>query len=95
MQVLKLCDHNSNLKNWCLQLQATAVNSKVSTLVFKTNTWKCKFFSNHLNAKQFLSITVVSQLHKVQLTGIRDMQHDAAAGYQILLEGNIARKYEH
>ena len=39
---------------------------------------------------------MVSQLHKVQLRDIRNMQHDAAAGgYQTLLEGTKAGKYKH
>ena len=39
---------------------------------------------------------MVSQLHKEQLRGIRNMQHDpAAGGYKILLEGTKAVKYEH
>ena len=39
---------------------------------------------------------MVSQLHKVQLRDIRNMQHDApSGGYKIILEGKKAMKYEH
>ena len=39
---------------------------------------------------------MVPQLHKVQLMGIRNMQHGAPAeGYKILLEGKKVIKYEH
>ena len=39
---------------------------------------------------------MVPQLHKVQLRGIRNMQHGApAGGYKILLEGKKVIKYEH
>ena len=39
---------------------------------------------------------MVPQLHKVQLMGIRNMQHGAPAeGYKILLKGKKVIKYEH